>query len=341
MIAKVAIAVAGGFLGWIYTRIKPPPPRVCGSPGGPPITSPRIQLNDGRHLSYREWGVSKDKSKYKIIVIHGFDSSKDMKLPISQELIEELQIYFLSFDRAGYGESDPHPKRSVKSEAFDVQELADKLQIGSKFYIIGLSMGAYAVWSCLRYIPHRLSGVSLVVPFVDYWWPCLPSDLAKEVFELLLVQDRWTFRVAHYAPWLFHWWMNQKLFPSLSIMAGNMNIFCQPDLEFLKNLPPNPDDNTQEKTRQQGVYESLYRDIMAGYGKWEFDPMDITNPWPDNNGAAHIWQGFEDKIIPYKVNRFLSEKIPFIRYHEVKGKGHFLPFESGVCEEIFRTLLVG
>ncbi|KAL7613297.1 hypothetical protein Lser_V15G08475 [Lactuca serriola] len=26
------------------------------------------------------------------------------------ELIEELQIYFLSFDRVGYGESDPHPK---------------------------------------------------------------------------------------------------------------------------------------------------------------------------------------------------------------------------------------
>ncbi|CAH1423742.1 unnamed protein product [Lactuca virosa] len=80
MIAKVAIVVVGGFLGCIYIRIKPPPPRVCGSPGGPPITSPRIQLNDGRHLSYREWG---------------------------------------------YGESDPHPKRSVKSEAFDVQELAD------------------------------------------------------------------------------------------------------------------------------------------------------------------------------------------------------------------------
>ncbi|KAL7616275.1 hypothetical protein Lser_V15G04007 [Lactuca serriola] len=69
MIAKVAIAVVGGFLGWIYTRIKPPPPKVCGSPGGPPITSPRIQLNDGRHLPYREWGVSKDKANYKIIFI--------------------------------------------------------------------------------------------------------------------------------------------------------------------------------------------------------------------------------------------------------------------------------
>lgn len=101
------------------------------------------------------------------------------------------------------------------------------------------------------------------------------------------------------------------------------------------------DDIHQDKTRQQGVYESLYRDIMAGYGKWEFDPLDISNPWPDNNGAAHIWQGYEDKVIPYKINRFLSEKLPFVRYHEVPGKGHFLAFDGGLCEEIFRTLLVG
>ena len=72
-----------------------------------------------------------------------------------QEVIEELKIYFLHFDRAGYGESDPYPSRSVKSEAFDIQELADKLNIGSKFYVLGISMGAYPVWSCLKYIPHR------------------------------------------------------------------------------------------------------------------------------------------------------------------------------------------
>ncbi|CAI9294071.1 unnamed protein product [Lactuca saligna] len=87
MIAKVAIVVVGGFLGWIYTRIKPPPPRVCGSPGGPPITSPRIQLNDGRHLPYREWGVPKDKANYKIIFISycsptETDLSSDKKLEV-------------------------------------------------------------------------------------------------------------------------------------------------------------------------------------------------------------------------------------------------------------------
>lgn len=72
-----------------------------------------------------------------------------------QELIEELGIYFLLFDRAGYGDSDPNMKRSVKSEALDIEELADKLELGSKFYVIGVSMGSYPTWSCLRYIPHR------------------------------------------------------------------------------------------------------------------------------------------------------------------------------------------
>ena len=69
--------------------------------------------------------------------------------------VDELGIYILQYDRAGYGESDPNPKRSLKSEALDIEELADLLQIGSKFYLIGVSMGSYATWSCLNYIPNR------------------------------------------------------------------------------------------------------------------------------------------------------------------------------------------
>lgn len=340
MFIPIAVAVVVGVLGWAYQATKPPPPKICGSPDGPLVTSPRVRLSDGRHLAYRETGVSKEEAKYKIIVIHGFDSSKDFNLPASQELIEELGIYFLSFDRAGYGDSDPNPKRSVKSEAFDIQELADKLQIGSKFYVFGVSMGAYPIWGCLKYIPNRLSGAALVVPFVHYWWPCFPSQLAKEAFKTLCVQDQWVFRVAYHAPWLFYWWMTQKWFPSLSIMAGNMSIFCQPDLEMLKKLSEIPSAG-QEKIRQQGVHESLHRDIMAGYSKWEFDPLDINNPFPGNEGSVHIWQGYQDKIIPYKLYRYISEKLPWIRYHEVPEGGHLLIYDQKTCEDIIRGLLLG
>ena len=69
-------------------------------------------------------------------------------------------MYIVSFDRAGYGESDPNPKRSVRSEAFDIQELADQLKLGPRFYIIGMSLGTYPVWACLKYIPHRQATLS-------------------------------------------------------------------------------------------------------------------------------------------------------------------------------------
>lgn len=71
--------------------------------------------------------------------------------------MEELGVYFVSFDRAGYGESDPNPGRTVRSEAMDIQELADKLGLGDRFYVIGASMGGYPAWSCVKHIPHRQS----------------------------------------------------------------------------------------------------------------------------------------------------------------------------------------
>lgn len=72
-----------------------------------------------------------------------------------QEIVQELGIYILSYDRAGYGESDPNPNRSVDSEVFDLEELADQLELGQRFYVIGMSMGGYTVWGCLKHIPHR------------------------------------------------------------------------------------------------------------------------------------------------------------------------------------------
>ncbi|KAK7324863.1 hypothetical protein VNO77_28754 [Canavalia gladiata] len=336
MVTSITVALMVIFMGWAYKALKSPPPRTCGSVGGPLVTSPRVKLHDGRHLAYREFGVPKEEARYKIIFIHGYGSSKDETLPVSQELVEDLGIYFLCYDRAGYGESDPHPSRSVKSEAYDIEELADKLQIGHKFYVIGVSMGGYPVWSSLKYIPHRLSGAALVVPFVSYWWPSFPDNLLREALGMLPQSDQWTFRVAHYTPWLFYWWMTQKWFPSLTLT----HLFSPDDIEILKSLSSETPNMGQEKITQQGEYESLHRDIMVAFGKWEFGPMDITNPFSDKNGSIHIWQGLEDRIIPYTLNRYISHKLPWIRYHEIPDGGHLFIFKKNHCESIVKALLL-
>ncbi|KAI7992622.1 hypothetical protein LOK49_LG12G01716 [Camellia lanceoleosa] len=213
-----AIAVLGMCVVlWAYQAIiRPPPPKICGSKKGPPITSPRIKLSDGRHLAYKERGVPKKNAQFKVIVVHGFDSSKDLYLPISQ--------------------SDPNPKRSVKSEAYDLQELADNLHLGPKFHVIGVSIGTYTTWACLKYIPHRLAGVGLIVPVINFWWPSFPPQLCTDEYKKQPMNDRWKLRVAHYAPGLLYWWMTQKWFPSCSIMARDPVIFAKRDFDILKSL---------------------------------------------------------------------------------------------------------
>lgn len=96
------------------------------------------------------------------------------------------------------------------------------------------------LWSSLIFSLLRLSGASLVVPFVHYWWPSLPANISREGFQTLCTADQRTFQVAHHTPWLFYWWMTQKWFPSLSIMAGNMNLFSPPDMEIIKKLSETP-----------------------------------------------------------------------------------------------------
>ncbi|KAM0005450.1 putative alpha/beta hydrolase-1 [Helianthus debilis subsp. tardiflorus] len=179
---KFLLVFFTALLAWAYQAACPPAPKKVGPPDGLPITTPRIKLRDGRYLSYKEFGVPKESADYKIIFVHGFDSFKHYAViatSASPALIEDLGIYIVSFDRPGYGESDPDPKRTLNSLALDTEELADQLELGSKFYVVGFSMGGQVIWSYLKYIPHRLAGAALIAPVVNYWWPKLPSNLSQ------------------------------------------------------------------------------------------------------------------------------------------------------------------
>lgn len=186
MLKKVLLVCFAGLLAWAYQETRPAPPKTCGSKDGPQVTAPRIQLKDGRFLAYKEFGVPKDKAKHKIVFIHGFDSCRHdvsaittylnpvTELPFccliasynshwpllaclshSQDIVQTQGLYIVSFDRPGYGESDPNPIQTRKSIAFDIEQLADQLKLGSRFYVVGYSLGGETVWTCLKYIPHR------------------------------------------------------------------------------------------------------------------------------------------------------------------------------------------
>lgn len=339
---KVIVVLLIGLLAWLYNdnAFCPPPPLICGSLHGPPVTAPRIKLRDGRHLAYKEHGVPNDIARYKIILVHGFLSSRHEDSLTKSELAEKLGIYFVSFDRPGYGQSDPDPKRTMKSTALDMEELGDQLGLGPKFFVVGFSMGGQVVWGCLKYIPHRLAGATLIAPVVNYWWPSFPSNLSTEAYNQQSCRDQWALRVAHHAPWLLYWWDTQQWFPS-STVANGMPNFTAPDLKVLQELAATLMTNPGYAA-QQGKYESLHLDMMVGFGKWDFDPMDLENPFIDTEGSVHLWHGVEDGIVPVTLQRFIAQKLRWIQYHEVPNAGHLFAYaDANAKDAILNALLIG
>ncbi|VVB02323.1 unnamed protein product [Arabis nemorensis] len=341
VLQKLLLVFIIGIAASTYQALQPPSPKLCGSPDGPYIKAPRIKLRDGRHLSYKEYGVPRDEATRKIVVVHGSDSCKHdnaFATLLSPELKEGLGVYMVSFDRPGYGESDPNPNRTPKSLALDIEELADQLSLGSKFYVIGYSMGGQATWACLKYIPHRLAGVTLVAPVVNYWWKNFPSDISNEAYYQQPRNDQWAVRVAHYAPWLTHWWNSQKWFPGSSVVTKNFGILSKSDKEIMFKIGAARRPHEAE-IRQQGTHETLHRDMIVGFGKWEFDPMELENLFPNKEGSVHLWQGDDDVLVPVTLQRYIAKKLPWIHYHEIPGAGHLFPLVPGMVNNIVKTLL--
>ncbi|KAK6126375.1 hypothetical protein DH2020_039875 [Rehmannia glutinosa] len=298
---KILFVCFVGLLAWAYQATQPPQPKTCGSTDGPPVTASRIQLKDGRYLAYQEYGVPKDKAKHKIVFIHGFDCCRHdvsaITAYLSPDIVESQGVYIVSFDRPGYGESDPHP-------------------------------------------PKQLAGAALIAPVVNYWWPGIPSNMSEEAYKQHLVQDQWAIRVVHYLPWLNYWWNTQKLFPGLSLIAHSPRVLSRQDMELITRIF-SIREAYQAQVRQQGEFESLHRDLAISFGTWEFDPTDLKNPFSENEGSVHLWQGDEDLLVPVKIQRHIAHQLPWIRYHEVPGAGHMFPFADGTADSIIQALLAG
>lgn len=97
MLKKALAVLFVGILAWAYKAIQPPPPKICGSPEGPPVTAPRIKLRDGRHLAYKEQGLPKDSAKHKIVFFHGIGSCRhDTIARFLSPVLVLVSLFFLS-----------------------------------------------------------------------------------------------------------------------------------------------------------------------------------------------------------------------------------------------------
>ncbi|KAF3651675.1 putative germin-like protein subfamily 3 member 2-like [Capsicum annuum] len=198
---------------------------------------------------------------------------------------------------------------------------------------LGRKDGNSRIWKAI------MTGAALLAPVINFWWPGFPANLTKQAFDEQLLRDRWAYRVIHYVPWLVYWWNTQHWFPGFSVVTGEFKL-SQQDIQISSSL--NEMQLQEAYVIQQGEFESLHRDLIISLGKVEFDPMDLKNPFPNNEGSVHIWHGVEDGIVSVELQRFIARNLPWIHYHELQDAGHIFPYgDDSVKDALWKSLLLG
>lgn len=106
-----------------------------------PSEAQSTRSSDGRQITWMEYG---DPSGTPLISLHGTPGSK-LTGQHSDQLYRELGLRVLSPDRAGYGESDPSPGRTVASYASDVVAVLDAADIERAIVFGGSGGGPHAL----------------------------------------------------------------------------------------------------------------------------------------------------------------------------------------------------
>lgn len=332
----------------------------------PPPTAVCVLLPDGRSLAYHELGVPAGRARYTIIVVHGFLFSRLAGVPgINLSLLEEYGVRMVSYDRPGYGESDPHPDRSLNSSAHDILHLADATGVKDKFWILAYSDGAMHAMAALNYIPERIAGAALFAPMVNPYDSSMIKEEATRTWEKWTRRRKFMFYLARRCPKLLNHLYGRMFLTgehgqidkwlSLSLGKKDMDLTARTGFQELwrRNFA---------ETIRQGSTRPLLEEAVLQVSHWGFTLADLQAqkkcpgrgilPWLRSiyaqveceptgyRGPIHIWQGMDDHVVPPAMTDYVARVLPNAVVHRLPVEGHFsYLFLCDEChKEIFSSL---
>ncbi|GAB2276795.1 hypothetical protein Dimus_011510 [Dionaea muscipula] len=331
-----------------------------------PPNASRILLRDGRHLAYHEQGVPADLARFTIIVPHSFLYSRLAGIPgLKTSLMEEFGVRVITYDLPGFGESDPHPHRSLESSAVDMSHLADALEVNQKFWVFGHSDGTINVWAALRYIPDKLAGVAVFAPMVNPYDPSMTKEERSRTWEKWSSKRKLMYICARRFPrflryFYYRTFLSGKHGPidqwlSLSLGKRDRALIEDPRFEAFWQR------NVEESIRQ-GDVKAFVEEAALQVSNWDFNIADLQAQdrsqrkgfllWLKSIysyaeeeltgflGPIHIWQGMDDGVVPPSMTRFLRRILPGASVHMLPNDGHltYYYFCDECHKQIFGTL---
>ena len=266
-----------------------------------------IRLRDGRQLAYCEWG---DLQGRPVVLIHGGPGSR-LFCP-DEEATEAAGVRLITFDRRGYGRSDPRPGGTVLNWPDDYVEFADQIAL-PPCPVIGWSAGGrYAM--ALAYREPDL------VPLLGLAVSVGPIDGVPGAFDDLSAHDQDVLGLLRHdkaaglasidtalQAWLEEGW--EAMFAESWGEADDRVLADPATLAAMKEL-------IRESVRQGTA--GFMADEVEAFEPWRFSLADIRQP-------TVVWSGGSDVLVFPSHSIYLAASIPRASLITYPDDGHLLP----------------
>ena len=283
-----------------------------------------IQLSDGRHLAYSEYGDSQGKP---VLFFHGWPGAR-LQGQLADSPAKYLGVRTIAPDRPGFGLSDFQPGRSILDWPKDIAELADQLGF-AQFAVLGLSGGAPYALACAHEIPHQLTAIGIISGVGPVDTHGASEGVSPSLKRMILLTKN--------APWLV----------KVLLWRSSRRVRQDPEGSFDKLLSTLPAPDRYALT-QPGIKEMAlsaridsFQSGSRGHG-WEMGLF--ARPWgfprEDIQMPVHLWHGKEDQeILPITAQK-QADAIQDCRATFLPDEGHYSLYINRI-EGILMELIAG
>jgi pimeloyl-ACP methyl ester carboxylesterase len=282
------------------------------------VSERTITTPDGRALRVFEAGYPDGTP---ILAIYGTPSSGMIYGPHARDA-EEKGIRFVTFDRAGYGGSDPRPGRSIADVVGDVRGIADELGL-DRLGVWGVSGGGPHALACAALLADRVPAVASLASVAPYgvegldWLEGMGEDNIVEFNATLQGRDAIEpFERAH-----------REAFRTLrpeELQAQWATLLSPADAAVAR------------ADFAAYLIDSVNAALEPGVDGWLDDDLAFVAPWGFELDSIRIpvllWQGELDLFVPPSHGRWLAEHIPGVEAHLSPTDGHLTLIEHRVPE---------
>jgi pimeloyl-ACP methyl ester carboxylesterase len=264
-----------------------------------------VVLRDGRELAA---AISGPAGGVPLLYHHGTPGCL-LQSTANRLACAERGLRFLTYSRAGALGSTRNPGRSVADVAADMEDLLDAVG-ADRCLVAGKSGGGPHALATGALLPERVAAVISIAgcrPYGDGFLDGMGEDNIEE-FNLALEGEEVL------RPFVLKHREALKDADGASLVADLATLLPEVDRRVLTS-----DVGTDAVANMVGgvqVPDAWIDDDLAFTRDWGFDLDAIAVP-------TYVWQGNEDRMVPFHHGEWLAAHVPGAVAHLEEGEGHF------------------